>query len=214
MDEEIKFKVVFVGDSTVGKTSIIRNFLKMDIEITSTLGATSSKIEATIEGKKIVMNVWDTAGQETFRNLVPVYARSSNAAVIVFDQTNKTSWEHVNEWYNYLSETVGNIYITLVANKSDMDCVIDLNDVYVWASEHKVELIRTSAKDGTNVDTLFDTLSQALFKRYNESKQEAQPSPQSEGEKEEKQDIALDTNQSNDDTNGKSDNSHNKGCCN
>ena len=188
--EELKFKIVFVGDSTVGKTSIIRKFLKLEMDTTSTLGATSSKVETVIEGKKIVMNVWDTAGQDTFRNLVPIYAKNSNAAVIVFDQTNVTTWENVSKWYDYLLNTVGEISTILVANKSDMECKIDLNTVYLWASEHNIDIIRTSAKEGTNIDTLFDNISQLLYKQHLESlekdsskpeekqQEQAEPAPQ------------------------------------
>lgn len=198
-----KFKVVFVGDSTVGKTSIIHNFLKLDMAPTSTLGAISSRIESEVNGTKIIMNVWDTAGQETFRNLVPVYAKGSNAAVIVFDQTKPETFEHVDNWFNYLREHVGNDLITcLVSNKSDLEAQIDFNDVYAWAAQHDVEAIRTSAKDGTNISTLFDTLSQKL---YNLKQKNEEAAKQKEAEEAQ---PTVDINE-----NKKNKHKESKGCC-
>ena len=171
-DDSRKFKVVFIGDSTVGKTSLIHNFLKQDVKPTSTLGATSTRVETKIEGQTLILNVWDTAGQDSFRNLVPVYAKGSHAAVIVFDQTNEKSFEHVKDWYDYMMEHVGQIIMVLAANKNDLICEVDFNQVYRWAADHKIEVVRTSATEGTNVDILFETVSKELFKLSQEVKEE------------------------------------------
>lgn len=171
-DDAPKFKVVFVGDSTVGKTSLIHSYMKQDVKTTSTLGATSTRIETAVDGNRMVLNVWDTAGQESFRNLVPIYAKGSQAGVIVFDQSNATSFEHVKNWYNYMMEQVGEIIICLAANKSDLQSDVDFNEVYSWASEKGMEVIRTSAIEGTNVDTLFDTVAKLLYNSTNGPKEE------------------------------------------
>jgi small GTP-binding protein len=174
-----KYKVVFVGDSTVGKTSLIHSYLKQDVHPVSTLGATSTRIEAHIDSTTVILNVWDTAGQESLRNLVPVYAKGSQAAIIVFDQTNSNSFEHVKGWYNYIVEHVGSILICLAANKSDLPSEVDFNEVFVWAAEHKVEVVRTSATNGVNVDTLFETVSRELERQNKEKKSEStEPAPQ------------------------------------
>lgn len=167
-----KFKVVFIGDSTVGKTSLIHCFLRQDVKATSTLGATSTRVETTVEGQTIVINVWDTAGQESFKNLVPIYSKGTHAAVIVFDQTNTTSFEHVKDWYNFMMEQVGHIMIVLAANKNDLPSKVDFNEVYAWAAEKQIEVIRTSAVERTNVDTLFDTVSRELYKMMQQVKEE------------------------------------------
>ncbi|EAY12472.1 Ras family protein [Trichomonas vaginalis G3] len=163
MTEELKFKVVFVGDSTVGKTSIIHKYLKLDGEIPSTVGATSTRVDTIVNEKQLHLSVWDTAGQETFRNLVPVYAKGANAAVIVFDQSNKQTYEHVSGWYSYLQQHVGDIIIIVVQNKCDLNCDIDQAEVFQWAEEHHVQVISTSAKDGTGISSLFEILSKALY---------------------------------------------------
>ncbi|KAH0790435.1 Ras family protein [Histomonas meleagridis] len=167
-EETPKFKVVFVGDTTVGKTSIIQKYLNIDKTITSTLGATSTRIDATFNDFEMIMNVWDTAGQDNFRNLVPVYAKGSHAVVIVFDLANKTTYEHVNDWYNYLIQHVQGFKCIVVANKSDLTPSIDINDAYAWASDHNAELIKASAVDGTNIEEIFETISKQLYELYHE----------------------------------------------
>lgn len=172
-EEELKFKVVFVGDTTVGKTSLIHKFLNLDPVNASTTGATSTRAETKIDGKTVILNVWDTAGQETFRNLVPIYAKGSHAAIIVFDQSNEETYQHVESWYNYIQEQVGtNSIICLAANKSDLPPVIPTETALSWAAQHNVEMLRTSASDGTNVEALFETVSRLLVQRSEKIKQE------------------------------------------
>jgi small GTP-binding protein len=161
-DPQTKFKVVFVGDTQVGKTSLIHSYLRQSIDVTSTLGATSTRIEVSAGKSTVVLIVWDTAGQETLRNLVPVYAKGSQAAVIVFDQAEPTSYEHVAGWYDYIIQNVGEILIVLAANKSDLPPKVDFNDVFQWAGDHSVDVTRTSAKEGTNVDALFEGIAEKL----------------------------------------------------
>lgn len=172
---QLKFKVVFVGDSTVGKTSLIHNYMKLDADVPSTVGATSTRMTLQIEEKTLMLNVWDTAGQETFRNLVPVYAKGANAAVIVFDQSNTDTAEHLHDWYDYIQKHVGNIVTLIAQNKSDLDCEIDPNAVYTWAEEHKIQVIATSAKDGTGVSSLFDTLGKLLVSSLPKEEEGASP---------------------------------------
>lgn len=166
------YKVVFVGDTRVGKTSLINYYIKRDAGTTpSTLGATSTKVETTWEDQQITMSVWDTAGQETFRNLVQVYARGASSAVIVFNQHSQRSWTSVQNWYDYLSrvEKQPNCKTILVANKSDKEARVDMNEVYQWAESKHIEVIRTSAVTGTGVDMIFSTIAKEITARHAES---------------------------------------------
>ena len=167
-EDNPKFKVVFVGDSTVGKTSIIHKYMNLEQVTTSTLGATSTRVDYVYENFGMIMNVWDTAGQESFRNLVPVYAKGANAIVIVFDQANESSFNHLNDWYKYLKENVEMFRCIVVANKIDLEPVIDINDAYEWASAHGAEIVKVSAKDGTNISNLFEVIGKQLYEYYNE----------------------------------------------
>jgi small GTP-binding protein len=94
-----KFKIVLVGDATVGKTSLLNAFIRREVADTATLAATCTAVVSEIDGKPIHLSIWDTAGHETFRNLVTVYARG---AILVFDQSNPTSFQNLPEWYSFL----------------------------------------------------------------------------------------------------------------
>ncbi|KAH0792951.1 Ras family protein [Histomonas meleagridis] len=195
-DEAPKFKVVFVGDTTVGKTSIIQKYLNINQTITSTLGATSTRIDANFNDFDMIMNVWDTAGQDSFRNLVPVYAKGSHAVVIVFDVSNKSTYDHLNDWYNYLTQHVQHFKCVVVANKIDKNCEINFEDAYSWASEHNAELIKTSAVDGTNIEAVFETISKLLYERFHE-KNDVETTEKGEEKKEKEPDATkeVDINQ-------------------
>ena len=177
------YKIVFVGDTRVGKTSLINYYINREASATtSTLGATSTKIETTWEGHTIAMTVWDTAGQETFRNLVPLYARGAHGAVIVCNQHSLKSWESVAGWYDYLGtvEKTEGLVVVLVVNKCDKPAKIDMNSVYSWASEKNVEVIKTSAVQGTGVDTIFETMAKALAARQDEVRSNEEKAPASQ----------------------------------
>ena len=174
-------KVVFVGNTRVGKTSLINYYIKRDASpTTSTLGATSTKVETSWENTHIPMTVWDTAGQDTFRNLVPIYARGAHAAVIVFNQHSEKSWASVSGWYDYLSdvETAPNCITVLVSNKTDKDAKVDMTEVYQWAASKHIEVIRTSAVEGTGVDMVFQTIAKELARRINTAPSPEQPTPE------------------------------------
>jgi small GTP-binding protein len=165
------YKVVFVGDSAVGKTSLIHNFLKLGPVTSSTLGATSRRLSIDVDDSTVILNLWDTAGQEDLRNLVPIYAKGSHAAVIVFDLTSPISYEHVKQWYEYIIETIGNVIIWIAANKNDLPAVVDRDEARYWASNHNVPLIFTSAKNGENVVDIFEGVARTLEKREREKNQ-------------------------------------------
>jgi small GTP-binding protein len=120
--------------------------------------------------------VWDTAGQESLRSLVPVYAKGSQAAVVVFDQSEPATYDNVPGWYDYIIQNVGEIPIILAANKSDLHAKVDFNDVFQWAGDHAIDVVRTSALEGTNVSALFESVARKLVDASRARKVE-QPAP-------------------------------------
>jgi small GTP-binding protein len=164
-DSLIKYKIVLVGDATVGKTSLINAFIHRDVAEKSTLAATCTAVEYEIDGLPLHLSIWDTAGQETFRNLVPVYARGAHAAILVFDHTNPTSFKNLAEWYSFVLDRVGHIPCVVACNKSDLPATVDVALVDSWIKEQGIQMICTSAAAKVNVDALFQALLTALVRQ-------------------------------------------------
>ena len=162
MSTYVKSKVVFTGDAAVGKTSIIYKYKEINEKVQATIVASSISCEVDYNGKKVTLNVWDTAGQDDYRVLVPVYARAAQIGVIVFDQTSYESLEHVTEWYTFLSNISDIPYIVLVQNKIDLPPAEGVTDDAVFEIASKLgigdRVYKTSAKDGQNIDILFYAL--------------------------------------------------------
>ena len=152
------YKVVIVGDSMVGKTSLLSMYATNSFSDDSipTIGNSYVQISAPLDNACIGLNVWDTAGQERFRSLVPLYARDAYCAIIVFDLTTPQTFYHIDHWYATLREDVGlNCPIILCGNKADLESQIDADTIFSWSSEHNCETFLTSAKIGKNVRELF-----------------------------------------------------------
>merc|ERR1719270_3036391 len=118
------FKLVLLGDASVGKSSIFMRFLqnKFSEGIETTVGAAFNTKTIESKGRQVKFEIWDTAGQERFRSLAPMYYRGASSAVVVYDQTNFQTFERAQEWVRQVMQTSTNpnIVIALAANKSDL----------------------------------------------------------------------------------------------
>jgi len=119
-----KYKLVFLGDQSVGKTSLISRFMHDTFEQhrQATIGIDFFSKTMYLEDRTVRLQLWDTAGQERFRSLIPSYIRDSNVAVVCYDVTSKTSFESCNKWIDDVRAERGqDVVIALVGNKSDLD---------------------------------------------------------------------------------------------
>ena len=162
--DEIAIKVTLIGESSVGKTSIINRSTKESFsqELDSTLGANYSQKKITRHGKKIRLDLWDTAGQEKYRAIGRHFYKESYIVCLVYDITNKDSFEKIKSvWYPDLKEYGEKLKIVaLVGNKLDKYLEEEVNeeDAKKFAGEIKAIYKRTSAMEGTNIEDLFNTL--------------------------------------------------------
>ncbi|MBW0475310.1 hypothetical protein O181_015025 [Austropuccinia psidii MF-1] len=162
-----KFKLVFLGEQSVGKTSLITRFMydTFDNTYQATIGIDFLSKTMYLEDCTVRLQLWDTAGQERFRSLIPSYIRDSSVAVVVYDVTNRTSFINTSRWVDDVRAERGNdVIIVLVGNKTDLG---DKRQVSTEEAERKskelnVMFIETSAKAGHNVKTLFKKIAQAL----------------------------------------------------
>ncbi|WAQ86235.1 hypothetical protein PtA15_6A867 [Puccinia triticina] len=162
-----KFKLVFLGEQSVGKTSLITRFMydTFDNTYQATIGIDFLSKTMYLEDRTVRLQLWDTAGQERFRSLIPSYIRDSSVAVVVYDVTNRASFINTSRWVDDVRAERGNdVIIVLVGNKTDLG---DKRQVSTEEAERKskeldVMFIETSAKAGHNVKTLFKKIAQAL----------------------------------------------------
>ena len=165
MSKPVQLKVVFLGDSGVGKTCIIHWFAhgKFNDSSNPTLGAMviSKAVKDPEHNKTIKYQVWDTAGQEKYRSLATMYYQDATAAVLVYSITNKESFNGIVYWMSELKKNAPeNIKILIVANKSDLvdQEVVSLEEGKEFAEKNNATFQMTSAKDGTGIEKLFASM--------------------------------------------------------
>ncbi|XP_030294059.1 ras-related protein Rab-6A isoform X2 [Sparus aurata] len=162
-----KFKLVFLGEQSVGKTSLITRFMydSFDNTYQATIGIDFLSKTMYLEDRTIRLQLWDTAGQERFRSLIPSYIRDSAAAVVVYDITNVNSFQQTTKWIDDVrTERGSDVIIMLVGNKTDLadKRQITTEEGEQRAKEMNVLFIETSAKTGYNVKQLFRRVAAAL----------------------------------------------------
>jgi small GTP-binding protein len=159
-DDKLTFRVVTIGDSSVGKTSIVKKFIRDTFDPTekNTVGALYDTFTDKVNGRDIEVQIWDTAGQEQYRSLSPVYFRSAAAALLVFDITNRLSFENLDEWLtSFRNAGTDKALLFLIGNKSDLEesRKVDAQEGKDWAGRHECEFLETSARTGDGIKDLF-----------------------------------------------------------
>ena len=181
-----EYKIVMIGDAYVGKTSIVNRYWgqQFNSNETPTIAASYIQVPAEIEDERtnakvlVKLNIWDTAGTEKFQCLVPLYARTADSLVIVFDVTNPSSFEGAKKWYTKVLEDIGTMPISvLCANKSDLMKDEDLGLYKDWAETNHIIFKVTSALSGQNINETFQELASKLYQKENSLPQNSQPIP-------------------------------------
>ena len=162
-----KYKLVFLGDQSVGKTSIITRFMydKFDNNYQATIGIDFLSKTMYLEDRTVRLQLWDTAGQERFRSLIPSYIRDSSVAVVVYDVSNRTTFTNCPKWIEEVRAERGeDVVIVLVGNKTDLGekRQVTAEEGDAKAKEHSILFIETSAKAGFNIKALFRKIASAL----------------------------------------------------
>ncbi|KAN0055875.1 hypothetical protein ACTA71_011762 [Dictyostelium dimigraforme] len=167
MESLSKYKLVFLGDQSVGKTSIITRFMydTFDITYQATIGIDFLSKTMYLEDRTVRLQLWDTAGQERFRSLIPSYIRDSSVAIVVYDITNKVSFTNTIKWIEDVrNERGNNVVIMLVGNKTDLadKRQVSIEEGEAKAKEYDIMFTETSAKAGFNIKALFRKVASAL----------------------------------------------------
>ena len=168
IDEEFACKVILVGDSGVGKTSIIDRYLNhLQEKVKPTIGATFAQKIEIIDNYQISFDIWDTAGQERFRAINNIFYKEAYACIMVYDITNPETFESIKSyWYNCVKENAsGEILFAVVGNKIDLyeEEKVDEEKVKEYCESIDAIFQLTSAKENTYIDELFSKLGQKFI---------------------------------------------------
>jgi small GTP-binding protein len=163
-------KVVLLGDSRVGKTSIISRQTQLfdGSSPTPTVGCHCSEIAITLNDKIVTLQVWDTAGQEMYRALVHVYLRGADGALVVYDITDKESFASLPQWFSLIDDTLPpETVIFLIANKLDLieNSVVPEDNGRACAASHRATFFNTSAVTGRGIDEIFVAMAKEIIRR-------------------------------------------------
>lgn len=167
-------RVVFIGDSEVGKTSIINRFIRKEFsQQNPTVGASFFTQMMSYNDTQIYIQIWDTAGQEKFRSIGPIYFRKALAAVAVFDLTNKETLSNLKSWIEEYRNYSDDKFVIVVGNKQDLDDSIafDHDETTEWAHSMNAECIWASAKTGYGIDDIFHLLAEHMYNIQNTVKE-------------------------------------------
>jgi len=158
------FKNIVVGDGGCGKTALVVRFsqgyfleqYKLTIGVEFAVKTISIK-----DGIKVKLQIWDTGGQERFQYVRPLYYRGAMGAILLFDLTNRESFDHIPKWIEEVKSNAGEIPMLLVGNKSDLtsERSVSREEAETFAREFQLYYIESSAKDGTGVGDVFAILS-------------------------------------------------------
>ncbi|KAF6017913.1 RAB2A [Bugula neritina] len=162
-------KCIALGDSGVGKTSLLQKMgnAKHAMKTTPTVeGIFHSKV-LTTSGRKIQLSIWDTAGQETFRSVTRIYYRGASCALLVYDVTRRSSFNSISVWLGDLRDNSSNTkpVLILVANKCDLskDREVSSTEGNLFAKQHNMSYIETSAEKALNIERVFETLAKDVY---------------------------------------------------
>ena len=158
--EEIKYKLIVIGDENVGKTSIINRFKTNQFtgDYEPTVGLDFQSIPLLIDNQNVTLLLYDTAGQEKFRSLIPLYTKDSNIILLIYDTTNPESFNNIEKWYESLSNVNKEEAIfVLVGNKIDLteQRQIKEEEGKKYADDHNYMFQEVSALTGDGIQELF-----------------------------------------------------------
>lgn len=163
-DPDFVHKIVLLGDSNVGKTSLVQRYVydSLSPDVGRTIGAVLHVKKLEIDGVVHKMVIWDLGGQESFAALREQYCANASASFFVFDRTRLETLQNIDEWLNALYSSAGKMPVIAVENKIDLETVITDEQIKGMLEARELIHLQTSAIENTNVDSAFRELVQKI----------------------------------------------------
>lgn len=169
---EYAFKLILGGDGAVGKTSLVHRFVENTFakDYKSTIGTSIMKKECSFKELESAVRfiIWDLAGQSQFQRVRQAYLANAEAGILVYDVTNRKSYENIENWYNEIIKASPKISLILVGNKIDLkdNREVSNKEGSQLADKLGLSYIETSAKTGENINDAFKMLALLMIKKY------------------------------------------------
>ena len=162
-DPDFLLKIILIGDSGVGKTNLLSQFISHQFseENKTTIGVEFATKTMKVDDKTVKVQIWDTAGQERYRSITSAYYKGANGAMIIYDTTSSVSFDSIPRWLSDLKDTSDpKIILMLIGNKSDLEDSrsISKEEGIKFAQSQNLLFLETSAKNATNVEEAFNQL--------------------------------------------------------
>ena len=169
MTDDHVFKLLIIGDSGVGKSSLLMQFSDnlFSDTTTPTTGVDFKNCTVDVEGAKVKLKIWDTAGQERFRTITSMHYRGTHGVIFVYDVTNADTFKSIRKWLHEIDQNCNRVSRVLVGNKDDNHekKVVPLEEAQQFADQIGIPLYETSAKEGKNVEEVFHAIAQLVLKQ-------------------------------------------------
>jgi small GTP-binding protein len=169
-DNFINFKIIIVGDSGVGKSSILKRAVqnRFDGSYQATIGFEFLLMHFQVNDLKLKLQIWDTCGQEMYRSLVQGFYRNTSLALVVYDVSQKKSYDGLDIWLKDIRQhTEQDLPIFIAGNKNDLKREVPYDEAKVFAQSNRTKnFTECSAKVGNNVKEIFFEAAKYLYKTY------------------------------------------------
>ena len=170
VEYKYNFKFIVIGASGVGKTSLLSRLIdgQFSPENQSTIGVEYLSTVIEVDGNPVKLQIWDTAGQEKFRSIAKSYFRHAVGVIMVYDITNRQSFDDLSFWLNDVHTLCDpNAAVTLIGNKLDLASsrAVTTSEATAFANTHQLIYLETSARGGDNVQEAFYRATKSVYER-------------------------------------------------
>lgn len=165
------FKIVIVGDSSVGKSNILTRYADNEFidDPMATIGVDVRFKNIIIRDSVVKLQMWDTSGQERFKSIMPAYYRGADFVIYVYNINDVKSFDNIGMWIKDVEKIIPNVQKQIVGNKSDLERSVSYEDGNHLAIKHGCYFLETSAKLNNNIELLFNTIANTLLTTHKDN---------------------------------------------